>query len=456
VSKKKKKQRQQEQGGPPAPAATPGTPAAEPAVPLLALRAQVRVRAGVKDPDNPDMPIGGWCGTIVEVDAASQPCGYLIRWDQRTLGHMHPVFIKRCQRDGLEVDNMWLDESDLEVDHGELLPIEQPTALTTPALDSGNQDDRVRAVFGLTADDALPPANDNTLAGYHAFLSSRLTFPFEATIVEETEPLQFREARVTVRELLPLDECDADEGLLCEVRLPDNEDGVVPLSELEGLGSAELTQLVGDYAYWYVNHSNEPDVIPFPGDRPEGLPGEGGVPRSFWRWLNRFALAGAAYGATVGAIATVREEARLGMGIGASVLGLLLAFAGWRYGAIVGASQGMPNAPVVGALLGVLAGGVFGVLAGALAVASIGSIPGSIVGVLLVGAVASAGWRAPSKFLAGLGGAAIGGVMFAFYTDRQQAVWGLLIGTIAGAVGAAILVFAAVVTLGVLMNRRGP
>jgi len=448
--KKKKKQRQQDQGK------LPLQPAAAPGAPAFAALAKVRVRAGIKDPDNSDMPIGGWCGSVIEVDAASQPCGYLVRWDQRTLAHLHPVFLKRCQRDGLEVGSMWLDESDLEVDRGELLPIEQPTALTTPALDAGNQDDRVRIVFGLTADDALPAANDETLARYHAFLASRLRLPFEATIVEETGPLQFREARVTVRELLPLDECDTGEGLLCEVRLPDNEDGVVPLSELEGLGSPELTQLVGDYAYWYANHSTDPDVIPFPGERPEGLAGESGVPRSFWRWLNRFALVGAAYGATVGAIATVREEARLGMEIGASLLGLLLAVAGWRYGAIVGASQGMPNAPVVGALLGVLAGVVFGVLAGALAVASIGSIPGSIVGVLLAGAVASAGWRAPSKLLAGLGGAAIGGVMFAFYIDRQQAAWGLLIGTIAGAVGAAILVFAAVVTLGVLMSRRGP
>jgi hypothetical protein len=402
------------------------------------------------------MPIGGWCGSVAEVETSSQPCGYLIRWDQRTLGQMHPVFVKRCQRDDLEIDRMWLDETDLEADRGEMLAIEQPTAINTPPLDPSNQDDRIRAVFGLTTDDPLPPTTEEALGHYHAFLSSHLAFPFEATVVEETGPLEFREERVTVRELLPLDECDTAEGLLCDVRLPDSDDGVVPLSELEGLGNAAVRQLVGDYAYWFVNHGGESDGLSFPASPSEGGRGEAEATPSFWWLLNRCALAGAAYGATVGAIAAVQDAARLGITIGAGVLSPLLGLFGWRYGAIVGASQKMPNAPVIGALLGVLIGGVFGVLLGVLAIAPIGSISGSIVGVLLVSGVASMGGRAPSKFLGGLGGAAIGGTMFAFYMDGQQAAQGLVIGTVAGAVSAAFLVVAAVVILGVLMSRREP
>src|SRR5262249_58023971 len=129
----------------------------------------------------------------------------------------------------LDVDQMWLEESDLEADHGEMLPIEQPTAIITPPLDPSNQDDRIRAVFGLTTDDPLPGPTEDTLARYQALLSSRLPFPFEATIVEETGPLEFREGRVTVRDLLPLDEGGPGEGLLCEVRLPEGDDGGVPL-----------------------------------------------------------------------------------------------------------------------------------------------------------------------------------------------------------------------------------
>src|SRR5439155_23026029 len=193
-------------------------------------------------------------------------------------------------------------------------------------------------------------------------------------IVEETGPLEFREGRVTVRELLPLEDCDTDEGRLSVVRQPDSDDGVVPLSELEGLGHAEMRKLVGDYAYWFSNYAGESDVIPFPANRPDEVPGEAGAPPSFWRLLNRCALAGAAYSATGGAIAAVQDEAPLWISLGAGVLGLLLGLVGWRYGAIVGASQRMPNAPLVGVLLGALVGGMIGVLMGALAVVPIGSI----------------------------------------------------------------------------------
>ena len=103
----------------------------------------MRVRRGVKDPDAPDMPIGGWCGTVAEVDRGSQPFGYHVEWDRRTLENMHPVFVKRCRRDDLEIESMWLDQDDLEADGGDLLPIEQPTALVTRPLRSEDQEDRV-------------------------------------------------------------------------------------------------------------------------------------------------------------------------------------------------------------------------------------------------------------------------------------------------------------------------
>ena len=135
-----------------------------------------------------------------------------------------------------------------------MLPIEQPTAIITPSLDPSNQDDRVRAVFGLTADDPLPGATEEALARYHAFLASRLTFPFEATIVEETGPLEFREGRVTVRELLPLEECDTDEGLLCDVRLPDSDDSRV---SLDYLAKAKDKRKAWEDIHWTLINTKE-------------------------------------------------------------------------------------------------------------------------------------------------------------------------------------------------------
>ena len=70
----------------------------------------VRVKPGTTDPDFPDIPLGGWAGTIREVDSRSTPPTYLIEWDRHTLKHMHPVYRKRCERDGLDLQSMWLGE----------------------------------------------------------------------------------------------------------------------------------------------------------------------------------------------------------------------------------------------------------------------------------------------------------------------------------------------------------
>src|SRR5579884_2107242 len=73
---------------------------------------RVRAKPGTTDPDFPDIPLGGWAGAITEVDQRSSPPTYLIEWDRRTLDGMHPVYRKRCERDGLGVESMWLGEDD--------------------------------------------------------------------------------------------------------------------------------------------------------------------------------------------------------------------------------------------------------------------------------------------------------------------------------------------------------
>lgn len=91
----------------------------------LVLGARVRVGAGIADPDYPDLPIGGWSGTIIEI-AAGQRAAYLVRWTCETLQQMHPVYRARCVRDDLVADQMWLGLDDLRPDLGGPLDIEQP------------------------------------------------------------------------------------------------------------------------------------------------------------------------------------------------------------------------------------------------------------------------------------------------------------------------------------------
>ena len=103
----------------------------------------VRVRSGVKVPDFPDIPLGGWAGKIIKVEAGNPPC-YLIRWNQQTLASMHPVYRSRCERDGLDFEEMQLGEDDLEPDSGGPVILEQPIGIVTPPLSTKDQDDLKR------------------------------------------------------------------------------------------------------------------------------------------------------------------------------------------------------------------------------------------------------------------------------------------------------------------------
>ncbi len=193
--------------------------------------AQVRVKPGTTDPDFPDIPLGGWAGTISEVDQRSAPPTYLIEWNQHTLDHMHPVYRKRCERDGLELESMWLREDDIEPHGGGPAVIEQPTSIVTRPLNEKDQDDRVRIALGLTSNDPLPEVDDDTLRAYHRYLAAHLAFPFEAKWEPEYGPTD----TVTIT---ALGDPEADEwadetyGLLCQARA-ERRVTEVPLGECE-------------------------------------------------------------------------------------------------------------------------------------------------------------------------------------------------------------------------------
>ena len=46
---------------------------------------KVRVKYGVIVPDFPDIPLGGWTGTVTEVKQADDQITYEIKWNKRTL-----------------------------------------------------------------------------------------------------------------------------------------------------------------------------------------------------------------------------------------------------------------------------------------------------------------------------------------------------------------------------------
>lgn len=214
----------------------------------------VRVKRGVDDPDFPDVPIGGWSGTVTEV-YEGEPPNYLICWNQRTLDAQHPVFKTRCERDGFDYEEMELDEDSLEPDRGEVMEIEQPQSIQTPPLDPHEQDDRIRAVFGLTHDDPLPEVSLGTLRTYHGNLVKNLSFPFDAEWEAESGMISSKAQKVTILGLGDPDEetrIDDSYGLIGEIQI-ERKRSDAPLAEMRIKKRGPNKTLVEDYGYWFWN-----------------------------------------------------------------------------------------------------------------------------------------------------------------------------------------------------------
>ena len=226
----------------------------------------VRVKSGETHPDFPDIPLGGWSGTIEEIEPSDDETVYQIGWDRRTLAAMHPVFLKRCERDDLIVENLWLDDDSIEPNHGAPVPIEQPAKIITPPLSEKSQDDRVRKVFGLTHDDPIPEISEESLLAYHCYLKKNLKCPFTAFYGGAEEIGQFTRKRrtLTVTKLVdPTNEALTEEdGLTLTARYQDRE-VVVLLSEVELRRKDRNYKMVDDYEYWFHNwpcRSESPDM----------------------------------------------------------------------------------------------------------------------------------------------------------------------------------------------------
>ena len=214
----------------------------------------VRVRAGIMDPDFPDIPLGGWAGKITQVENVSPPL-YRIRWSKDTVKNIHPIYKNRCERDGLDFEEILLGEDELEPDAGGPVILEQPTRIVTPPLSMNDQDDRVRAVFRLTRDDVLPEVDEYSLRQYYQYLGAKLRFPFAATWLREVGLGDVKE-EVTVLALASLagdSWMDETYGLLCKTKM-DRGQGDLPLAEINKVKGKPNKQLIEDYTYWFWNY----------------------------------------------------------------------------------------------------------------------------------------------------------------------------------------------------------
>ncbi len=140
----------------------------------------VVVKKGVKDPDLRN-DIGAWQGRISEIDEDL----LCIDWDSITLQQMPASSIIQSEEEGWEWQKMYLSHSDVTLtkrrDSSEdVARVFEELYHQYMWVDFGEQGKRIQKVLS-----GVPHDDDSALAqAWRAYLQKKLTFPFQATVIE--------------------------------------------------------------------------------------------------------------------------------------------------------------------------------------------------------------------------------------------------------------------------------
>ena len=298
------------------------------------------------------------------------------------------------------------------------------------------QDERVRAIFGLPAEAPLPEVTEENLRRYHRYLTTHLKLPFQAKPAIETEVFQDREEPVLVLSLLDPDPKALDHGILCAVGCR-NEFYQMPLVDVEAPAKHPNHRLIDDYASWFLQGKSALDAAQeLPNFTWSLLP----IPIAF------LATVGAFCGAIVGATVMALDGAVVAVRTGALLLGLVACL----LAAMPQKGRDKWFSGFMGALIGATAGGFLG----AVCIAFVGSLTGALAG----GLIGYALWRLSSRIiLVPLGvllGAGVGTVVQGMSADAEAAWTGVWQGGVVGAVGGPIVFFGALA--GVVAAGKNP
>jgi Calcium binding len=326
--------------------------------------------------------------------------------------------------------------------------MESGTEIVRRPMHEHEQADRIRIVLGLTRNEPLPAPTWENLRKYHAFLSEKLSFPFNAEVWELSGRVHRNRYPVTVYHvLLPDPGADSSNGLLVEGNFHEQQ-LKLPLCCLQTSKRSANHLPLQDYAYWFTTTAAELATVPEQDYPASPYPG-------FWQSLWRFSVYGMGVGAVLGALlATQGVYAHYAMYIGAGVLAALGCALGSFYGRMFGVVNRVRGGPSIGALLGFVCGGVAGTAAGVLLIGYLGTVPGSILGHLLGKATARLGWKPFPQIVWPVVGACTGGMILSLVTDSDSAFTGAMAGILLGGVVTALLYVFFVFMLGVLLYSR--
>ncbi len=209
----------------------------------------VRVKSGVTDFDYADMPLGGWAGVVTGVETGScTMC--LVQWNQSTVAFIAEFYRKRCEEDGIDFREKWIDADDLIHDPGGSVWMQQPDKAAGQPASKQSRTERIRQVFGLGDSDPPPRVDEGSLGTYYEHLLAHLRVPFPAVCWQESQRITKGPRGLVVLHLLDKSACRGTDGILCEVQ---DEEGRwrLPLHKLQ-LDPAEPNyQVLDDYRSWF-------------------------------------------------------------------------------------------------------------------------------------------------------------------------------------------------------------
>ena len=211
----------------------------------------VRVKAGVKDPDNLDHDIGGWQGRVTEI---LEDGVVMIKWDSIALKAMSPAAIAKYEREGFDWTTMGLDAADYE--------LASPRDTKADATKIAEQLERVHQWDGIGDESViikealgqLDPNDSDEMDQFEAwrdYLQKRLTFPFEAEVSEfqERGPLKTGDV-IKVQSIASVEDLY---GLIMNVSRKGRR-FAFPLCDLEATDKKSKNhELVKAYAVWFAN-----------------------------------------------------------------------------------------------------------------------------------------------------------------------------------------------------------
>ena len=213
----------------------------------------VRVRDGVKCPDDARLSLAGFQGRVFEITKTDDGKTCLgIEWDSVTQAGLSDAYLESCEQEGYEVSEMYLYEE--EVDSSQPRDTEEEAAACTDTVRArsfwlGYGDQGVR-ILGVIGNIGVEEDEDLFLAWYNS-LSSRLVFPFAAKVCEFQERGPYQEGDNLV--VLAFAGIDDVMGILARVKRRFFRRSF-PLCDLEAVSlPPEMREAIEDYLMWFTN-----------------------------------------------------------------------------------------------------------------------------------------------------------------------------------------------------------